>query len=681
MALLWFVAIATGTVIDITDRVRLPHEDEEKPGISVGANAEEGSGASVTIEVDDPNGDLVLIAHRRIYAVQDAAPAGHQRVGNWWISDLDVVWAEPFTAVSRTWIVTMEDENSIIPRRIFVGTDCKRVAETDIARILWWLTTTEGAVVKDTLYLDTTGPKNLDKADLTGQTADTMLSSCKDASGKNYFIWFNELAIAGTSIVSSSVANPTVITTSTPHDLDSTATVTISGHTGSTPAISGDYVVTVLSPTTFSIPLNVTVAGTGGTVVEPRYSLAYFDFNTSDLYSSEISLSNVDSEIDGTTVFALSQDVRLNRAGGRVASGNFKPFDGPPGYVYVEDPTVYARYVPRDVATPAINTKVAATALAEATRQLHEMSEPDDVVTTTLTVQEANVNKVMHGMRIPMHATHLPDFGDGSGRPGYGADYVWMRVMRRTVTQLAHTTFEIPLTLTPMLMPACSTSSLVYLSDSGDSAYTYTPVAATIPDPSDTPAMMLAYLYLDGPWDYLGNDLVVAAPWTMIQGDLHTGDLGYVREMIGIATAPAPAGGDASFSWGGVYYRHGVGRILGVAINTAATTPIQTAGGNTNIVTLGSAPTAGNILVACGQYYMPAGDSGPQIPAGWTLVKSVFLGDTLVDYTSEDHGVVAGPPERMQILMRCVEAGEGTTITMLPSGYSNWEFISEWALS
>lgn len=66
------------------------------------------------------------------------------------------------------------------------------------------------------------------------------------------------------SIVSSSVAASTVITTTLAHGLSTGMTASIVGHTGSTPDINGSYIVTVLSPTTFSIPKTVTVAGTGG---------------------------------------------------------------------------------------------------------------------------------------------------------------------------------------------------------------------------------------------------------------------------------------------------------------------------------------------------------------------------------------------------------------------------------
>jgi predicted secreted protein len=76
----------------------------------------------------------------------------------------------------------------------------------------------------------------------------------------------------GAAISTSSVADPTVITTPTPHGLASGESATIAGHTGSTPALDGTHVVTVLSPTTFTVPVNVTVAGAGGTVAADAYT-------------------------------------------------------------------------------------------------------------------------------------------------------------------------------------------------------------------------------------------------------------------------------------------------------------------------------------------------------------------------------------------------------------------------
>lgn len=66
------------------------------------------------------------------------------------------------------------------------------------------------------------------------------------------------------AITSSSVAAATVITTTVPHGLAAGISIYISDHTGSTPTINGWHVVTVISASTFSIPVNVTIAGTGG---------------------------------------------------------------------------------------------------------------------------------------------------------------------------------------------------------------------------------------------------------------------------------------------------------------------------------------------------------------------------------------------------------------------------------
>ena len=65
-------------------------------------------------------------------------------------------------------------------------------------------------------------------------------------------------------ISTSSVANQSVITTALPNDFQTGQVVRISDHAGSVPDINGNHVITVLSPTSFTIPVNVTTAGSGG---------------------------------------------------------------------------------------------------------------------------------------------------------------------------------------------------------------------------------------------------------------------------------------------------------------------------------------------------------------------------------------------------------------------------------
>lgn len=81
-----------------------------------------------------------------------------------------------------------------------------------------------------------------------------------DLQGGPYIYKFRQLAITSTS-----VANPTVVTTATPHFLTTGSIVLISGD-NSTPSLNGLQTVTVTSPTTFTIAMNVTGAGSDGNV-------------------------------------------------------------------------------------------------------------------------------------------------------------------------------------------------------------------------------------------------------------------------------------------------------------------------------------------------------------------------------------------------------------------------------
>lgn len=67
-------------------------------------------------------------------------------------------------------------------------------------------------------------------------------------------------------ITSNTQANPSVITTPVPHRLTTGDVILIAGVTGSSPTINGERTVTVLSSTTFSVPVNTSAgsAGTGG---------------------------------------------------------------------------------------------------------------------------------------------------------------------------------------------------------------------------------------------------------------------------------------------------------------------------------------------------------------------------------------------------------------------------------
>ena len=65
------------------------------------------------------------------------------------------------------------------------------------------------------------------------------------------------------AITANTAANPTVVSAAN-HGFETGDTVTIAG-SNSTPTIDGDRVVTVINANSFSVPVNVTGAGTAGT--------------------------------------------------------------------------------------------------------------------------------------------------------------------------------------------------------------------------------------------------------------------------------------------------------------------------------------------------------------------------------------------------------------------------------
>lgn len=108
------------------------------------------------------------------------------------------------------------------------------------------------------------------------------------------------------AVTSSSVANPTVITTATPHFLKSGDNIRIAGHSGSTPDINGTHVATVLTATTFTIPVNVTVGGTGGIVLRSvGVAAAYHVYKKTAGATFTIEIQDSDSS-GGTYAAALT---------------------------------------------------------------------------------------------------------------------------------------------------------------------------------------------------------------------------------------------------------------------------------------------------------------------------------------------------------------------------------------
>src|ERR1051325_7278473 len=75
--------------------------------------------------------------------------------------------------------------------------------------------------------------------------------------------------VLGVRILTVAVGNPTVITTDGEHGFTTGDRVYPVGVVGVSPSLSGGCRCTVISPTSFSIPVNVTTAGAVGAVNNP----------------------------------------------------------------------------------------------------------------------------------------------------------------------------------------------------------------------------------------------------------------------------------------------------------------------------------------------------------------------------------------------------------------------------
>jgi len=123
------------------------------------------------------------------------------------------------------------------------------------------------------LINDTILSYRVDVANIDSTTASHIHAGAAGVAGPVILTLFTGPACRATTgtainIATSSVGNPTTITTAAAHALrvGSDTAVRVAGHTGSTPSLNGDYTAHISGTTTLTVPVNVTVGGTGGTV-------------------------------------------------------------------------------------------------------------------------------------------------------------------------------------------------------------------------------------------------------------------------------------------------------------------------------------------------------------------------------------------------------------------------------
>lgn len=183
-----------GATQDLSSRVFMASDRLNLPPFSITQNAEEGSVAHSTLVVDDPSGNLTLKGHRRVYFVETSAPAGQQVIGNTYIGTKTIDRGDwNVGPLARSFSVQLADANTLIGRRLMVGADANRPAETDVQRVQWLLTTTEANEFNaSNTYINTANPVSMDAADYRQQNVNAILNDCSQASHKNYWVIYVE---------------------------------------------------------------------------------------------------------------------------------------------------------------------------------------------------------------------------------------------------------------------------------------------------------------------------------------------------------------------------------------------------------------------------------------------------------------------------------------------------------
>jgi hypothetical protein len=406
-------------------------------------------------------------------------------------------------------------------------------------------------------------------------------------------------------------------------------------------------------------------------------NFTYYDFASSSALTSDLRISNYISDITAEVgapspsgaeqTWYASLDTDMERDPTRVYWKVRGQYDG--GTVTRTRPATAVEFAARETTASWPLVKTATAANARADRYLLDISTEEDVITTTIWVHPDHVNDARAGRRIQARFSHLP---------GY-EDWVWMRILNRTVTFETPEVYRIQYTLsaTPAFPHSCAlqvpglVNTLYEVGpNSGGPDGISSISVTTIPAPSSFPAVVISGF--GGGTGYTGSgDATLSGAFSSLWTDYPTSPLVSVGGYQALGSG-APGAFDVSFGRVDGYC------VISIYLLTAATAPVQTAvqdltGGT---ATFGATPTVGNILIAYAFDSLNTGGPGRDMTGdGWTLVKM------------EDGPLHLGFPTggiqslALSAWARCVAEGDTDTYDVGGGAFAHWTFLSEWELT
>jgi hypothetical protein len=345
MSLHYIYSNASNSTLDITAYCRLYR-------YSATTDAKEGSVGRSTLVVDDPDGILDFVGHRRLYTYEDLAVASNQVVHNGFIGGIQVSRGPYRNGAGRIWTLALDDTNTLLNRRVMNGADANRPAESDVQRLEALIgrggntPMTELNTIDDSLYFSGVDPVQMDAVDYRTQNVGSgYINDCAQASGKNYFVWYRESL--------------------------------------------GEY----------SFWYDFAASSNWSSLI--RLSNVLSDVSAgSNTFAIDLEQEAV-LDRDPTRV---ASGVMLPYDGVAVGSNTVS------GTVYVQDQNTTNTFAAIDWLAPSLNVKTQAKAEARALRYLADAATQDDLIHASVKLPASNVNDILAGMRVEAKFSHLPGY-------------------------------------------------------------------------------------------------------------------------------------------------------------------------------------------------------------------------------------------------------------------------------
>jgi hypothetical protein len=218
----------------------------------------------------------------------------------------------------------------------------------------------------------------------------------------------------------------------------------------------GQYPIDVLSAMAKAVSWNCYVRWN---TTESAWELVWRNDNTSTADTCTLSISNVLSDVNGTTVFPPFQEAELNQDPEHVYSGAYATHAK--GRVYETDASTATAFTERDGVTEDSGTRLDSTASRDAKRFLRNSDTEEQLLPVMIRVPSSKVGLVQAGQRISTRMSHMaPEGWDPA---------IYARILRLRRTQPRNTDafYDLAMDLSPQEEGPGDTSCPYELTEAG----------------------------------------------------------------------------------------------------------------------------------------------------------------------------------------------------------------------